>query len=151
MKGRSFMTGSALLVSMPIVVGISIVIQAVFMAQMDRRMGTLESVFITYGVGFLIIALVLLSRRGGNLLDGVGLPWYVFTAGFFGLLIIGGISFSASRVGLVSTFVIVVATQFVCSSLVDHFGLFGQTVRVLDFARVTGIGMLWGGVWLILR
>ena len=145
------MTGSALLVSMPIVVGISIVIQAVFMAQMDRRMGTLESVFITYGVGFLIIGLVLLSRRGGNLIDGVGLPWYVFTAGFFGLLIIGGISFSASRVGLVSTFVIVVATQFVCSSLVDHFGLFGQTVRVLDFARVTGIGMLWGGVWLILR
>ena len=145
------MTGSALLVSMPIVVGISIVIQAVFMAQMDRRMGTLESVFITYGVGFLIIALVLLSRRGGNLLDGVGLPWYVFTAGFFGLLIIGGISFSAARVGLVSTFVIVVAAQFVCSSLVDHFGLFGQTVRVLDFARVTGIGMLWGGVWLILR
>ena len=67
------MTGSALLVSMPIVVGISIVIQAVFMAQMDRRMGTLESVFITYGVGFLIIGLVLLSRRGGNLIDGVGL------------------------------------------------------------------------------
>ena len=145
------MTGSALLVSIPIVVGISIVIQAVFMAQMDRRMGTLESVFITYGVGFLIIGLVLLSRRGGNLPDGIGLPWYVFTAGFFGLLIIGGISFSAARVGLVSTFVIVVATQFVCSSLVDHFGLFGQTVRVLDFARVTGIGMLWGGVWLILR
>ena len=145
------MTGSALFVLMPIVVGISIVLQAVFMAQMDRRMGTLESVFITYGVGLLIIGLVILVRRGGNLLDGSGLPWYVFTAGFFGLLIIGGISFSAARVGLVSTFLIVVATQFVCSSLIEHFGLFGQTVRVLDFARVAGIGMLWGGVWLILR
>jgi len=145
------MTGSVLLILIPIVVGISIVMQAVLMAQMDRRMGTLESVFITYGVGSLIIGLVLLSRRGGSLLDAVGLPWYVFTAGFFGLLIIGGISFSVARVGLVSTFVIVVATQFVCSSLIDHFGLFGQTVRVLDFARVAGISMLWGGVWLILR
>ncbi len=145
------MSGSIFLILMPIAVGISIVLQAVFMAQMDRRMGTLESVFITYGVGFLLIGLVILSRRGGGLTDAVGLPWYVFTAGFFGLLIIGGISFSAARVGLVSTFVIVVATQFVCSSLFDHFGLFGQTVRVLDFARVSGIGMLWGGVWLILR
>ena len=145
------MSGSVLLILLPIVVGISIVMQAVFMAQMDRHMGTVESVFITYGVGALIIGLVLLSRRGGSILDGIGMPWYVFTAGFFGLLIIGGISFSAARVGLVSTFVIVVATQFVCSSLIDHFGLFGQTVRVLDFARVAGIGMLWGGVWLILR
>ncbi len=145
------MTGSALLILMPIAVGISIVMQAVFMAQMDRRMGTFESVFITYGVGALLIGLVVLIRRGGNLMDGIGMPWYVLTAGFFGLLIIGGISFSAARVGLVSTFVIVVATQFVCSSLIDHFGLFGQTVRALDFARVAGIGMLWGGVWLILR
>ncbi len=145
------MTGTALLISMPIVVGISIVMQAVFMAQMDRSMGTLESVFMTYGGGFLVIGLVLLLRRGGNIVNVTGLPWYVFTAGIFGLLIIGGISFSAARVGLVSTFVIVVATQFVCSSVVDHFGLFGQTVRALDFARVMGIGMLWGGVWLILR
>jgi transporter family-2 protein len=145
------MSASGLLILMPIVAGVSIAMQAVFMAQMDRRMGTFESVFMTYAVGLLIIGLVILLLRGGRLGAAVGLPWYVFTAGFFGLVIIGGISFSAARVGLVSTFVVIVATQFVCSSLIDHFGLFGQSVRVLDLPRVAGIAMLWGGVWLILR
>lgn len=145
------MTGSVLFVLIPIVAGISIAMQAVFMAQMDRRMGTLESVFITYGVGASIVGIIVLANRGGRLALASGMPWYVFTAGLFGLMIIAGISFSAARVGLVSTFVIIVATQFICSSLIDHFGLFGQEVRVLDFDRFAGIGMLLAGVWLILR
>jgi transporter family-2 protein len=75
----------------------------------------------------------------------------VFTTGAFGLLIVGGIGFSVARVGLVATFTVIVATQFMVSALIDHFGLLSSTVRTLDLGRGAGIGMLLAGVWMILR
>ncbi len=145
------MTGSALMIVVPIVVGIAVVLQVQFMGQMDRAMGTLESVFITDGVGGLLIGLLMLCHRGGNLVAARGLPWYVFSAGVLGLIIVGGMGLSAARVGLVATFTVVVTTQYIIGGFIDHFGLLDSTVHTLDASRITGIGMLLGGVWLILR
>ena len=44
--------------------GVAVVIQARFNGMMDKGMGTMESVFITYGLGGLIIALVVWRHRG---------------------------------------------------------------------------------------
>ena len=61
------MQGATLLLMIPIAVGVSIAVQSQFMGQMDRGMGTMESMFITYGGGGLLIALAVLGRSGGNL------------------------------------------------------------------------------------
>jgi len=145
------MPGSLVQVVIPVVVGIAIAVQSQFMAQMDRSFGTLESICVTYGGGGLLIILVMVLRSGGNLSLSSGLPWYVFTTGAFGLLIVGGIGFSAARLGLVATFTVIVATQFMVSALIDHFGLLESTVRTLDLSRTAGIGVLLAGVWMILR
>ena len=47
--------------------GIAVTLQAQFMGLMDEGIGTLESVFITYAGGGVLIALVMLVKRGGNL------------------------------------------------------------------------------------
>lgn len=135
----------------PVVVGVAVAIQAQFMGQIDRGAGTLESMFVTYGGGGLLIALILLARGGGNIGAFGNLPWYVFTAGVFGLIIVGGISFSAARIGLVATFTTIVTMQFVASALIDHYGLLGATVRAMSVSRAAGIVMLLAGVWLIVR
>ena len=46
--------------------GIAVAIQAQFMGLMNRGLGTMESVFITYGGGGTLIVLILLLRQGGN-------------------------------------------------------------------------------------
>jgi transporter family-2 protein len=135
----------------PVVVGVAIAVQSQLMAQMDRDLGTLESICVTYGGGGILILLVMLFRSGGNLSLSPGLPWYVFTTGLFGLLIVGGIGFSVARFGLVATFTVIVATQFILSAVIDHYGLLESTVRTLDLSRGAGIGMLLAGVWMILR
>ena len=145
------MNSSLFLISLAVVGGIAVALQAQFMGQLDRAIGTLESVFITYGSGGLLIALMALGLRGGNLAAWRSVPPYTLSAGILGLVIVGTISYTAPRLGLVVTFTILVTTQFAVGALVDHFGLFNTAVRELDLARATGIGMLLAGVWLIIR
>jgi transporter family-2 protein len=136
----------------PVVVGVAIAVQSQLMARIDRDLGTLESVLVTYGGGGVLIALIALLSAGGlPRLGGSGLPWYVFTTGAFGLVIVGGIAFSVSRSGLVATFTIIVATQFLLSTLIDQYGLLGSPVRALELSRGLGIGLLLAGVWMILK
>jgi len=145
------MSSSMLQVVIPVVVGVAIAVQSQLMAQIDRSMGTLESVFVTYGGGGLLIGMIMLVRLGGQFSLSAPLPWYAFTTGAFGLVIVGGIAFSAARLGLVATFTVIVAAQFVMSALIDHFGLLDSAIRTFDVSRAAGIGVLLAGVWMILR
>ena len=96
---------SSLQMFLLIAVGISVAIQALFMAEVDRSVGTIEAMFVTYGGGGLLIALVMIARKGGNIAALATVPLYVLLfAGVFGLIIVGGISYSAPRIGLVGTF-----------------------------------------------
>ena len=125
-----------------IAVGIAMVLQAQFMGVMTDRMGTLESVFITYGLGGGLAAVAILVVRGGQLGQWRDVPFYVFLAGVAGLVIVAGLGVSVTRVGLVATMTIVIATQFVASALVDHFGLFEAAQRTLTATRGTGLAVV---------
>ncbi len=103
--------------------GIAVALQAQFMGLMNRSLGTFESVLITYGSGGTLIILILLLRRGGNFENLSSVPWYAFTTGAIGLIIVGSIGYAVPRIGLVQTMVVLIAAQFVLSSFVDHFGL----------------------------
>lgn len=145
------MTSSTLLIVIAVVAGAAVAIQAQFMGQLDRGIGTLESMFITYGGGGLLIAIVTLTQRGGNLAAWRSVPTYTLSAGILGLMIVGGIGYTAPRLGLVVTFTLMVTAQFVVSALVGHFGLLGTPVQLLNLSRMAGIGLLLAGVWLIIR
>ena len=119
-----------LVVLAAIVCGIAVAIQAQFTGAMQRQIGTLESTFITYFSGGLIIALVTLAARGGNLAAARSLPWYVWSAGVLGLVIIFTLSLSVGQIGLVPALVIITVSQFVVGAVINHFGLLGAaTVR----------------------
>jgi transporter family-2 protein len=138
-------------ISIAIIGGMAAVIQAQFNGIMDKGMGTLESVFVTYAVGGVIISVIMLFLRGGNLAAFGTLPWYVILAGICGLIIIGALSFSVPRLGLVATITLLVATQFIFGALIDHYGLLGAEIRPLTLQKFAGIGVLMFGVWLIIR
>ncbi len=131
--------------------GIAAVVQAQLNSIMNKGMGTLESVFITYGLGGIMVGLMMLAFRGGNLRAFWELPWYVTLAGLCGLVIIGSISYSVPRLGLVTTFTVIVATQFILGALFDHWGVLGVEIRPLTLQKISGIVVLLIGVWLIIR
>lgn len=144
------MTNIIILILIAIIGGVAVTLQAQFMGVMDQNLGTLESVFITYGSGGLLVGLAMLAVRGGHLSAWRTLPWYAPLAGILGLIIVGSIGYVTPRLGLVATFTVFVAAQFTFGALLDHFGLLGATVRPIDVSTLVGIVVVLAGVWLIL-
>lgn len=145
------MTTPVLLVLLAAIGGIAGTMQAHFMGLMDKNIGTIESMFITYGAGGLAIGLIMLFLRGGNLGGWTNVPWYTLSAGILGLVVVGILGFTTARIGLVPVLTLFVAAQFILGAGLDHFGLLGAEVRPLDFSRVSGLGLILFGVWLVIR
>lgn len=131
--------------------GIAVGLQAPLASLMSGRLGTLESVFIVHLGGAVLAGLPLLVMRGGNLGAWRDVPWYALAAGAFGLVVLSAVSYTIPRIGVATTVTLIVVAQLVTAALLDHFGLLGATVRLLDPARVLGIGVLLAGTWLIMR
>jgi len=131
--------------------GIAVALQAQFMGLMDKGIGTIESMFITYGSGGVLVGLAMLFYRGGNLAAWQNVPSYALSAGILGLIIVGTIGYSTPRLGLVTAFTIIVSVQFFVGAFLDHFGVLGAELRPLDLSRVVGIVVMLVGVWLIIR
>jgi bacterial/archaeal transporter family-2 protein len=140
-----------LLTAIAAIGGAATALQAHFMGLMDKRVGTMESVFITYFGGGVLIGLIMLFQRGGNMAAAAALPWYAYTSGALGLVIVGTLAYSTPRLGLVAAFTIFVSAQFAMGALVDHFGWMGSAVRPLTAARLVGMAVVLIGLWLIIR
>ncbi len=131
--------------------GIAVGLQAPLASMMSGRLGTLESVFIVHLGGAILAGLPLLVLRGGNLGAWRDVPWYALAAGAFGLVVLSAVSYTIPRIGVATTVTLIVVAQLVTAALLDHFGLLGATVRLLDPVRLLGIGVLLAGTWLIMR
>ena len=142
---------SGFVVVAAVLCGVAVAVQAQFTGIMQRQMGTLEATFVTYFSGGVVIGLMMLLARGGGLSAATGLPWYVYTAGLLGLVVIGTLSLSVGDLGLVPALVLITVSQFVVGSLIDHFGLLGAEVDPLDLGKIFGFALLGLGTYLVLR
>ena len=141
MRDYAPMTTLLPLLLIAVAAGIAVAVQGHFMGTMDRLAGTATSVFITYGLGALIAAVIWLAK--GRPVEGMRqIPWYAWTAGVFGLVIVGGIGYAAPRLGLAKTLVITVAAQLIMAVLLD---------RTFDMRRIAGIAVTIVGVWLVVK
>ena len=142
---------TVLLIGIAVMGGVAIVLQGQFMGLLDRTLGTMTNVFITYVSGGLIIALLLIAFRGGNLKNWQGVPWYALSTGILGLIIVGSIGYVVPRLGVAKGFTLIVASQFLIASLIDHFGFFGAVVRPMVMTRSLGLCLMLLGVWLVVK
>ena len=131
--------------------GAAVACQGQLIGIIDKNIGTLESVFITYGGGGLIIGMIMLVLRGGNLSSLQTIPTYTLLAGPLGLILIAAIGYSVPRLGLVTAFTIIVAAQFIIAAVIDHFGFLGADIRQFNISRMLGICIMLFGIWLTVR
>jgi transporter family-2 protein len=139
------------LILVAVIGGVAVTLQGQFIGIIDKNVGTVESVFITYGGGGLIVGIIMLLLRGGNLSSLQNIPGYVFLAAPLGLVIIASIGYSVPRLGLVTAFTIIVASQFILAAIIDHFGFFGTDIHQINISRLFGIVIMLFGIWLTIR
>lgn len=135
-----------------IVSGAAIGLQGPMASIITQKLGIFESVFIVHVGGALagLIPLVLI-QHGGNLSHWRELPWYVFFAGLFGLIVLSAISFLIPRIGVSPAMMLIILGQIIIGAVLDHFGLLGTVQRSFSLKQVAGIGVMLLGVWMTVR
>lgn len=128
--------------------GLAGALQSQFLGVMENRAGTLASTFITYGGGGLAIGLMMLAFGGGKWSELKDIPWWAFTAGLMGLLIVATLGITVSRLGLGAGITLFTGATLVTGALLDHFGWF-SSANTLDPRRLTGIAIIILGTWLV--
>lgn len=139
------------LIVLAVLGGVAVTLQGQLMGQMDRAVGTRESLFITYAGGGLVAALLLLGARGGNLRMVSSTPWYFSTTGLLGLVIVGSLGYTVPRLGLTPALTVVTVSQFAVAAVIDHFGWLGAAAQPFGLMRLAGLGLMVAGVWLVTR
>lgn len=144
------MTNESTLALIAIIGGIAVALQGQFMGQLDRQIGTAESVFITYGLGAVIAGFIMIYLKGGQIsASWNAVPMYVYTSGLLGLVIVGSIAYTVPRMGMAGAFTLLLVGQFLVAALVDHFGWFGSEVRLIGIKQSAGLVILLVGAFMV--
>jgi transporter family-2 protein len=130
--------------------GLAGALQSQFLGVMEQRVGTLASTFVTYGGGGLAVVVLMLAFQGSRLSELRGLPWWTFTAGLMGLVVVASLGISVSRLGLGAGLTLFTGSTLILGALIEHFGWFGEG-KLIDGPRLLGIGLVVLGTWLVVR
>lgn len=79
---------------------------------------------------------------------GMIIAW-VFLAGLLGIVIIGGVSFSVSRVGVTAGLSAIIVAQLLAGLLIDRIGGAGGLAFAITPRRLIGVAAMAVGVWLL--
>jgi transporter family-2 protein len=77
-------------------------------------------------------------------------PWWVYVGGLLGAVYVVGVIALAPKLGALLTFALLIAGQFLASTVLDHLGLLYPRHPV-NAVRVLGVVLILLGVWLVRR
>jgi transporter family-2 protein len=69
----------------------------------------------------------------------VRIPWWAWSGGLFGAILIGLAIFLVPQLGAATFIAILVAGQMLASVTFDHFGWMGLAQRPIDLPRLIGV------------
>lgn len=131
--------------------GMTVALQPSINARLAQRVGILESAFISFAVGTLVLLLVVLMSSRGTIKGIYGAAWWELTGGVLGALFVSLTILVVPRIGTAAAMSAIIAAQLATGLVLDHFGLFGFKVLPFDLKRLIGLAFLVLGAGLILR
>ena len=140
--------------TVPVVVGLAVVLQGGFNRQVSTQWGLATTVFVN-GIVFLVVSLILWGamKLRPEMLPREFLPaaspgsvaaWRVILPGIFGVVIVTGLPWAIARMGALGAILILLVTQLAVSMVWD---LVVEDVPVQPM-RVIGAVLALAGAWL---
>lgn len=129
--------------------GAAVGLQSPLAGSMAQRIGGTASSLVMHFSGAVFSAILLFLRGGERIREWKTLPWYMLTAGIFGVILYQTIAVTLPRLGSTMMIVLIIIGQLVLGVIVDHFGLLGVVQRPLDLPRILGVFALILGGYLI--
>lgn len=134
------------------VAGGLIALQAPINAELGRSTGSLPAALISFAIGTLALAgIVLASGKAGGLGGATDVSWYYLVGGLLGAVYVTNALIAVDAIGAGGVAALTVAGQLVASVTIDRLGLFGLDQVALTPERVLGVALLLAGTILVVR
>ncbi len=140
-----------LVILVAILGGTCAVLQGPLSSMMGKYVGMMGSVFIVHAAGTILSAVLLVIPNMSQLNQWRSIPWYAYSAGALGMVIIGMFVYCIPRMGAAKTITIMVASQLTIAAILDHFGIIVETIQPISSARIAGFVLLLAGTWLVVK
>ena len=131
-------------------VGATLAFQAPANAVLARTLGDpVIAAALSFGIGFVILSAVALTRGGVPDLDGLReAPWWALMGGALGALWVLAAILAVPRLGVVTMFSAMILGQLIAAVLIDALGGFGLQARDINPQRLSAIALIAAGVYL---
>lgn len=128
--------------------GLAGALQSQSLGVMQDKAGTLASTFVTYAGGGLAVGMLMVAMGGARLSDLREVPWWAFTSGLMGLVVVASLGITVSNLGLGSGLTLFTGATLILAAVIDHLGLFTDA-HTLGARRLAGIAFVIFGTWLV--
>ncbi|GIO22683.1 DMT family transporter [Oceanobacillus sp. J11TS1] len=108
----------------------------------SSKAGTLESAFLTFITGGLMLFIVVLFFGTGNFLSFLEAPKWQLAAVWFGVGYLFLTILAVPKIGIIATNLSAIIGQLSMGMLIDHFGWFGGMQIPLDLKRLLALGLM---------
>ena len=147
------MNAAALPLSLAVIAGIFIAIQAPTNAILGKASGSpVVAAFISFVVGMAALG-AMVALTGGRVFSPElkSVPWYAWVGGIYGAFFVAMAAFAAPRIGMATMLTAAVAGQIFAALIMDHFGLLGLARQPVSLERIAGAALVLVGAVLVRR
>ncbi len=138
--------------ALAVVAGVMLPLQAAINARLARTVGgavwaaTVSGLVVT----IVLAAVASAATRAGPRTSGLdALPWWAWTGGLCGAVVLSATTAIAPRLGTASMIALVMTGQVLSSLVLDNFGLLGLPAEPLSLKRLAAAALLMGGAALM--
>ncbi len=131
--------------------GVSVGVQTPIANVIGKKVGSASSSVVIHVSGLVFSVIVLILYRGENIQNWRALPWWAYLVGVFGVILYLTINVTIPRIGTAAAISLIIIGQLITGTVVDHFGLFGNDIHLVDGGRLLGLLLLVTGSYLVIR
>ena len=131
--------------------GIAIAVQPSINARLAQKVGALESSLISFAVGTLFLAAVVMFAGRGSIKGVSNSSLWELSGGCLGAFFVTLTIVAIPRIGTTAAMAAVICAQLTTSVILDHFGFFGFRMIPMDSRRAIGVALLMAGAALIIK
>lgn len=119
--------------------GLTLGTQSAVNSSFSKKAGVLESTFLTFVLGSVVLFIVVLFFGQGNFVGFFNSPKWQLSAVWFGIGFVFLNIIAVPKIGVIATNVSAIFGQLAMAMVIDHFGLFKSMVIQFDFKRLIAL------------
>lgn len=131
--------------------GMALAAQGQINGGLGKKIGVIESAFMNFAVGTLVLLFILLFFGNGHISAIGAVPRWQIIGGLLGSFFVMIQVIVVPKIGVSTTFIAVIVGQIILSVGIDHFGLFGGNRIPVDKQKMIAILLMLFALFLYVK